>query len=161
MNDNLPPLPCPFCGEQPQTTERPDNIDGTQFFFALACYCGSYHANAHKMAIRKTPEQAKADAIGAWNARAAIERQSAAPQPCIACGDIGGHDKACARVRWGIDSAPQPQPVSPLELSEYDAGLLNDFGGGNVEWWQDYIRAELCRAYEYYQSQIPAQGEKQ
>ena len=54
-----------------------------------------------------------------------------------------------------------PQPVQQFELTEYDAGLLNDFGGGNVEWWQDYIRAELGRAYEHYQSQIPAQGEKQ
>lgn len=41
-------------------------------------------------------------------------------------------------------------------LEEYDAGLLGDYGGGNVEWWQDYIRAELGRAHEYYQSQISA-----
>jgi hypothetical protein len=40
------------------------------------------------------------------------------------------------------------------ELAEYDAGLLNDYGGGNVEWWQDYIRSELSRAYDYYQSQL-------
>ena len=40
------------------------------------------------------------------------------------------------------------------ELEPYDAGLLNDFGGGNVEWWQDYIRAELGRAHDFYQSQI-------
>lgn len=39
-------------------------------------------------------------------------------------------------------------------LTEYDAGILNDWGGGNVEWWQDYIRSELSRAYEFYQSQI-------
>jgi hypothetical protein len=55
----------------------------------------------------------------------------------------------------------QPAPVQePVALEEYDAGLLNDYGGGNVEWWQDYIRAELGRAYEHYQSQIttpPAQ----
>lgn len=48
------------------------------------------------------------------------------------------------------------------ELEPYDAGLLNDFGGGNVEWWQDYIRAELGRAHDFYQSQIatpqPAQA---
>ena len=42
------------------------------------------------------------------------------------------------------------------ELEPYDAGLLNDFGGGNVEWWQDYIRAELGRAHDFYQSQIDA-----
>jgi hypothetical protein len=40
-----------------------------------------------------------------------------------------------------------------LALEEYDAGLLSNYGGGNVEWWQDYIRAELGRAYEHYQSQ--------
>ena len=32
----------------------------------------------------------------------------------------------------------------------YDAGLLSDYGGGNIEWWQDYIRAELERAHEHY-----------
>lgn len=35
----------------------------------------------------------------------------------------------------------------------YDACLLNDYGGGNVEWWQDYIRAELGRAHDFYQAQ--------
>ena len=48
------------------------------------------------------------------------------------------------------------------ELEPYDAGLLNDFGGGNAEWWQDYIRAELGHAHDFYQSQIttpqPAQA---
>ena len=32
----------------------------------------------------------------------------------------------------------------------YDIGLINDFGGGNVEWWQDYIRAEVERANEFH-----------
>jgi len=32
----------------------------------------------------------------------------------------------------------------------YDAGLLSDYGGGNVEWWQDYLRAEIDRANEYH-----------
>jgi hypothetical protein len=39
-------------------------------------------------------------------------------------------------------------------LDAYDAGLLNDFGGGDVHWWQDYIRDELARAHEFYQSQM-------
>jgi len=34
--------------------------------------------------------------------------------------------------------------------SDYDAGLLNDYGGGDVEWWQDYLRAELGRANDYW-----------
>jgi len=46
------------------------------------------------------------------------------------------------------------EDARPVELEAYDAGLLNDFGGGNVEWWQDYIRAELGRAHDFYQSQL-------
>jgi hypothetical protein len=34
--------------------------------------------------------------------------------------------------------------------SDYDAGLLNDYGGGDVEWWQDYLRAEIGRANDYW-----------
>ena len=38
-------------------------------------------------------------------------------------------------------------------MDTYDAGLLNDYGGGDVGWWQDYLRAELCRAEEFYRDQ--------
>jgi Lar family restriction alleviation protein len=69
--------PRPFCGGTPSAIERPDNIDGTEFFYAVACYCGGYSARAHAMAKRKTPEQAKADAIAAWNRRAATSAHSA------------------------------------------------------------------------------------
>ena len=48
----------------------------------------------------------------------------------------------------------QADAVNTLQLDEYDAGFLNDFGGGNVGWWQDYMRSELGRAYDYYQVQI-------
>lgn len=41
-------------------------------------------------------------------------------------------------------------------FNDYDAGLLNDFGGGNVEWWQDYLRAEIERANEWWRSQVEA-----
>ena len=50
------------------------------------------------------------------------------------------------------------------DFSDYDAGLLNDFGGGNVEWWQDYLRAEIERANEWWRSQTtltPQQGGEQ
>ena len=60
-------------------------------------------------------------------------------------------------VSMQMEQQAQQEPVA---LEEYDAGLLNDFGGGNVYWWWDYIRAELGRAYEHYQSQMlspPAQ----
>ncbi|WP_423156477.1 hypothetical protein [Stenotrophomonas maltophilia] len=45
-----------------------------------------------------------------------------------------------------------------LQLDRYDAGLLGDGGGGDVSWWQDYIRAELDRAHEFYQDQADAHG---
>ena len=55
---------------------------------------------------------------------------------------------------FAAPKAEQPPVQEPLD--QYDAGLLNDFGGGNVEWWQDYIRAELGRAHDFYQSQVAA-----
>lgn len=45
-----------------------------------------------------------------------------------------------------------------LQLDRYDAGLLGNGGGGDVNWWQDYIRAELDRAHEFYQDQADAHG---
>jgi hypothetical protein len=33
---------------------------------------------------------------------------------------------------------------------DYDCGLINDYGGGDVSWWQDYIRAEIGRANEHW-----------
>ncbi len=35
-----------------------------------------------------------------------------------------------------------------VEFNEYDSGLLNDFGGGQVDWWWDYIRTEVWKANE-------------
>jgi hypothetical protein len=56
-----------------------------------------------------------------------------------------------------ISAQPEQEPETKLEpilLDEYDAGLLSDFGSGDVSWWQDYMRAELERAHDYYQSQV-------
>jgi hypothetical protein len=39
-----------------------------------------------------------------------------------------------------------------MDLPDYDAGLLNDWGGGNVEWWQDYIRAEIGRTNDHWRA---------
>lgn len=65
-------------------------------------------------------------------------------------------DGACvSKVHPPAPSAPLGGAVA-LDLDYYDAGLLNDYGGGNVQWWQDYIRNELGRAHAFYQSQIDA-----
>lgn len=41
-----------------------------------------------------------------------------------------------------------------LDEADYDPGLLNDYGGGNVEWWRDYIRCEINRCNEHWRSLI-------
>lgn len=54
-----------------------------------------------------------------------------------------------------------PDLADPADVEEpdaYDAGLLGDYGGGDVEWWQDYIRAELGRAHEFYAAQFRSQA---
>ena len=45
-----------------------------------------------------------------------------------------------------------------LNEADYDAGLLNDFGGGDVNWWHDYLRAEIERANEYWRALINNPG---
>ena len=42
------------------------------------------------------------------------------------------------------------------QLDEYDAGSMNDYGGGNVSWWHDYIRNLLGCAYDFYNEQLAA-----
>lgn len=63
-------------------------------------------------------------------------------------------EDAYNQLRDKMDAALRAQDAAPVALDAYDAGLLNDFGGGDVNWWQDYIRAELERAHEFYASQF-------
>lgn len=55
-----------------------------------------------------------------------------------------------------IDTALAGQVLKPaaIRLEFYDAGFLNTHGGGDTKWWCDYIRSELVRAYDFYQSQL-------
>ncbi|MDZ5787739.1 hypothetical protein U4I37_15970 [Stenotrophomonas maltophilia] len=58
-----------------------------------------------------------------------------------------------------VYTAPPAQAVDlGLQLDRYDAGLLGDGGGGDVTWWQDYIRTELDRAHEFYQDQADSRA---
>ena len=38
-----------------------------------------------------------------------------------------------------------------MSLDKYDAGILPSFESASVEWWQDYVRAELARAHSFYE----------
>jgi hypothetical protein len=59
------------------------------------------------------------------------------------------------RIAKSIRALPIPYPDTVRDaLDRYDAGLLGDGGGGDVDWWHDYIRAELERAHEFYHDQF-------
>lgn len=45
-------------------------------------------------------------------------------------------------------------------MQRYDAGLLGDGGGGNVEWWQDYLRVEIERCNDFHQAALSAVEEE-
>lgn len=93
------------------------------------------------------PSASAADSLGSWMSAALDD-----PAVCEAM-------KTDIRA-WFAAGCPIPSASAGgdgrerLVLDAYDAGLLNDFGGGNVEWWQDYIRAELERAHDFYLSQV-------
>jgi hypothetical protein len=52
-----------------------------------------------------------------------------------------------------LTAAQSGQGVEPVEFQDYDAGMLNDWGGGNVSWWLDYLRAEIDRANNHWREQ--------
>jgi len=62
-------------------------------------------------------------------------------------------------IAWGAWQAALSQRDA-LKIECYDAGWLSNFGGGDVEWWYEYIRAELARAHDFYQAQITAHEAK-
>lgn len=74
----------------------------------------------------------------------------------LMCGDVSDPAKteafdAIVKIRARV---AELEAAGVLELEQYDAGFLSDFGGGNVGWWQDYMRSELERAHDFYQSQV-------
>lgn len=89
------------------------------------------------------------------------------PPPCDCCTQnadgVWLHDCTCMNIgdaqRVAVWCSEQNDrkpklPTVPDETPCYDAGLLSDFGGGNVDWWWDYLRAELGRAHDFYAHQI-------
>lgn len=40
------------------------------------------------------------------------------------------------------------------EHPDYDCGLINGYGGGDVSWWQDYLRAEIGRANDHWRDYV-------
>ena len=45
------------------------------------------------------------------------------------------------------------------EIDDYDCGILNDYGGGDVARWQDYIRCEIAACNDHWKQAIKRGGE--
>jgi len=45
-------------------------------------------------------------------------------------------------------------------MKRYDAGLLNESGGGNIKWWFDYIRSLLDDAHEFYKQETECEKQE-
>lgn len=61
------------------------------------------------------------------------------------------------KTRESLDKQQEALHLADVSVSlpdDYDSGLLNDYGGGNVEWWQDYIREEVARCNEYWRDYL-------
>jgi hypothetical protein len=79
-----------------------------------------------------------------------------------------GDDGLFVAILYGENGSPLKRgdklylsAAAPLRqaLDCYDAGYINDFGGGDVAWWRDYLLAELGRAYDHYQTQVDSWNE--
>lgn len=57
-------------------------------------------------------------------------------------------------VREVVGAAMSASVRSYEDFTDYDCGLINDFGGGDVGWWQDYVRAEIGRANDFWREQV-------
>lgn len=98
--------PCPFCGERPSLTLRPDNAEASTYFAAVACFCGGYSACAHKMATATNADEAEAKARAAWNRRAADTSLAALSEP---------QDERAAFEAWMSSNYPHAWPRDKAE----------------------------------------------
>ena len=88
---------------------------------------------------------------------AALIQAALAEQAEAFKGELRAYDGMVRELTKTVEDMRAAQSVPVVgDVDCYEAGLLSDFGGGNVEWWQDYIRAELARAHEFYVSQWPS-----
>lgn len=97
--------PCPFCGSAPKTMARPDNIDGTEFFAAVSCYCDGYSARAHCGARRPTQSEAEAAARAAWNHRPENESQAALLRQAVEVMEQAKHNTTHGQIAWNCKEA--------------------------------------------------------
>lgn len=57
------PRPCPFCGRDPEQSDRPSNHTESGRIYFISCRCGGFSAHAHQHA--DTPDKV----LCLWNGR--------------------------------------------------------------------------------------------
>ena len=40
------------------------------------------------------------------------------------------------------------------DIGDYDPGILNDYGGGNINWWMGYIQTEIGKCNEHWRQEL-------
>lgn len=69
----MTPLPCPFCGAEPQYSKRKSDFSATHEWHVFFCFCGERTACAWKA------DQTRSDALMKWNDRASTKSKKATP----------------------------------------------------------------------------------
>lgn len=114
-----PLKPCPFCGERPRLTLRPDDAEASTYFAAVACYCGGYSACAHKMATATTADEAEAKARSLWDDRATLDAAVAAAR--------AEERKRCETLaRYALDAATEGNWVYAAVLLQRINGITKE-----------------------------------
>lgn len=172
-------LPCPCCGgpaeainsDVPTAREVTVRCAGPQPAGLRGC-----GIQVHGKRLRISHAQLVADLIARWNRRptppsvptdemveaAARALYDAYPRtgqpPWERCG-AGEKYMLLSQAKTALTAALAAMPGgvdAPERLDSFDAGELNTYGGGNVDWWLDYIRALLGDAEQFYQTQYAA-----
>ena len=68
--------------------------------------------------------------------------------------DYDSRDTFHAMLAAAKEKGFKKRELDVVELEAYDAGYLSSYGEGNVQWWHDYMRAELERARTFYEQQV-------
>jgi hypothetical protein len=62
---------------------------------------------------------------------------------------------ACDDFKENMETTP-----SILQELDYNPGLLNPHGGGNAEWWMNYMRREINKCNTYWRDLIESYAEE-
>lgn len=144
-NIELPPLPVP----------RTKTDGGIELF---AEYSVREYARAAIKPYQKRIEELEAqlEAIGAGgvSSQRITSQRRGEPVAFAKDGNLFWRGDPVAWREFSGELYLAPQPVDPVELDRYDAGLLGGQDGMPAYVWHDIIRAELDRAYDFYMDQL-------